>query len=406
MRAYSQVQVPWIERTREIANTIACAALPGRNGGIVWSDSSSADSKALGPHLYNGQTGIALLFAALHAEPGGEEQQYRDVSLGAIALLRRQLRKIVSDPELAARTNFRLGAMIGLGGYIYGFTKIGIWLDEPLLLDEAAALAELITPERIAADRALDVAHGSAGALLALLSLRSATSPAGPAGESLLERARACGDHLLERRSPEGAARAWPSEDGGPLCGFAHGAAGISYALVRLHEETREPRYLDAAREGIAFERANFDPARGNWRDLRSPAPVRDLIGWCHGAPGIVLSRLGMLRTLDDAEIHREIADGLETTSSSQIEGPDHLCCGNMARAATLLYAHRSLGEERLLSRAEEIATATLQRAAAREAKGGGSRPDPTLFSGSAGVAWTLLGLAHPERHSCVLLLE
>lgn len=50
-----------------------------------------------------------------------------------------------------------------------------------------------------------------------------------------------------------------------PLAGFSHGAAGIALALLRLHASRPEPAFLQAARDGVAFERAVFSPEERNW---------------------------------------------------------------------------------------------------------------------------------------------
>jgi lantibiotic modifying enzyme len=126
------------------------------------------------------------------------------------------------------------------------------------------------------------------------------------------------------------------------------------------------------------------------------------MAGWCHGAPGIALGRLGMLGSIDDAEIREEIARALETTRSARIDQSDHICCGSMSRVAILTLASHRLGDEGLLAAAERLAERALER---------GRRPadsvfDPTLFLGAAGIAWTLLGLSDPACTPCVLTLE
>src|SRR5262249_59276422 len=83
-----------------------------------------------------------------------------------------------------------------------------------------------------------------------------------------------------------------------PATGFAHGAAGIAYALLRLHRQRPDPRLVKAAGEAIAYERANFSAADGNWLDVRAPTDAgrsRYRNSWCHGASGIGLARIGAI---------------------------------------------------------------------------------------------------------------
>src|SRR4029077_19307861 len=200
----------------------------------------------------------------------------------------------------------------------------------------------------------------------------------------------------------------WPAPGGAPLAGFAHGAAGICHALLRLYARTGNPELLAAAQEGIAGERRLYDPGRGNWRDPRHPqAPPRST--WCHGAPGIALARLGALDVLDTPEIRRDIAAAIAATRSEPLTAIDHLCCGNLGRAEILLQASRALADPGLAEAARSLAGRVLQRAAGGLFRcvphGGGGLTDPSFFRGEAGIGFALLRLADPDALPCPLLL-
>src|SRR5262249_49362908 len=156
----------------------------------------------------------------------------------------------------------------------------GQWLDEPALLSEARSAAALITVDHLAADTSLDIIGGAAGACLGLLAFHQVCPD-----ETVRQQALACGDHLLSYRSTSATGhRAWANRHGQFLTGFAHGAAGIAYALLRLYEATREARFLEVAEEGIAYEDSVYSSQAGNWPDFRHAQPAFKL-GWCHGAP-------------------------------------------------------------------------------------------------------------------------
>src|SRR3989442_11043245 len=132
------------------------------------------------------------------------------------------------------------GAGPGLGSVVYALTRLSQFLDEPELLTDAQAAANLITPDLIARDHLLDVFVGTAGTLLGLLALY-AVSPS----EDLLDRAVWCGEHLLRARTLSKAdCRAWPTMGGRHTTGFAHGTAGIVYALLRLYTVTGDASLL------------------------------------------------------------------------------------------------------------------------------------------------------------------
>ena len=349
--------------------------------------------------LHSGTAGIGLFLAALGARTG--ETRFADLGRAALA----------SPLELAHRWNgpVSLGAVTGIGSLLYAFTRAGALLGCEELLEGAAMASRGITTEAIAQDTVFDVMAGSAGSILALLAYQRVTGD-----ETALERALACGRHLLAHRIDMGRGmRTWKSISERPLCGFSHGASGIAYALVKLHAATGEPAFREAALEAIAYERACFDPAEGNWPDLRVE-PAEDpafMCSWCHGAPGITLGRLGGLVGLDDAQVRGEIETGLAKTLTYPLNGADHLCCGNFGRIDILAEASQWLDRPDLLATAREQASWAIQRARAV-----GSyfyspmlppgTPYHGLFSGLAGIGYGLLRIADPKALPSLLRIE
>jgi type 2 lantibiotic biosynthesis protein LanM len=365
----------------------------------------------LGFDLYSGTSGVALFLAALAWLTG--ETLYRDYALAAIKPLAEYVRKSASFPVEERFGEMSIGGAAGLGSCLYALTHIGQWLDVPDFLQTATQLALLITPERVQADRLLDVIGGAAGALLSLLALYQVT-----ANEELLQRAILCGRHLLEQRvETKAGPRAWPDSDGIVLTGFSHGAAGTAYALLQLFAVTHQREFLDAACEGIDYERSVFVPEVGNWPDLRKFAeaqegtPISYMTSWCHGATGIGLARLGGLNVLDTPEVRHEIEVALEATLACGLPSVDNLCCGNVGRIEFLLAAAQRLGRPDLLERAQKHASMLVRRASqegdfhvvtnlSRQAN------NPGLYQGRAGIGYELLRLAFPERLPCILLWE
>jgi lantibiotic modifying enzyme len=396
--------IDWLEEASSLEDQLLSQARRTPEGEVIWlhprSFSEGVDQPVrLGPSLYNGVTGVALFLAAMeHVEP---REGRRECILSALAPLRRQLRGEAGDQR------YLLGGVAGLGGYIYGFALIGRWLGEPELIAEAAETAALITPDRIAADDALDVMSGCAGAALALLAL-DRVAPEPVQGKTPAERAADCGEHLLTRRiATDTGPGAWPCSGQPPRCGFAHGAAGIADLLARLFERTGEVRFLEAAEEGAAFEHLHYDPEHGDWPLLGVSGP-RFMTSWCAGAPGIALGRLGM-RGLDGAgHVRQDLSAALRTTQAPADRLGDFLCCGAMGRAEVLLYASEISGEDRLFQASEEIASRVLSRSRDRDGFfpwliPGSDRFAPSFFRGAAGVAYTFLRLARPLPLPCVL---
>ena len=392
--------VDWLAAALALEDPILDHARKTSGGDVIWLHPASFRGESprpvgIGWGLYDGVAGVALFLAALDRVEGSDAR--REMVLDTLAPLRRHLRQ---EPSLG------LGGFTGLGGAIYVLALLGRWLGEPALLEDAAWLATLVPPARIAADTALDVMDGCAGAALALLALEQLSQEPAGGGETPLARAVACGEHLLRQRAAtDGGPRAWASKGLAPMCGFAHGAAGIAFCLTRLHERTGDARFRAAAEEGVAFEGLHYDPERGDWPILRAPGRPF-MTSWCSGAPGVALGRLGML-SLGTGPVIQDLRAALETTASCPPSGADSLCCGSLGRAEVLLRAHEVLGEEGLRHAAEAVAAEAVQQS--RE-EGGRYRLSggfaPFLLTGAAGAGYALLRLARPALLPCVLALE
>ncbi|MEM1182690.1 MAG: lanthionine synthetase LanC family protein [Acidobacteriota bacterium] len=364
----------------------------------------------IGAHLYEGRAGIGVFFAALEQEEPGAEWRAR--SLAAVEPTRRVLRKVLASPERRESLDLGVGGIYGIGGLIYSFARMGTFLDDASLLEDARALTGLLTPQRFTKQTCDDLVMGTAGAVCALLVLHE-LSPAPLAdGETPLEIAVRAGDKLLaDRVEWDGRPRAWKSSMRfPPLAGFSHGAAGVVYALDRLQKVTGDRRYLDAAEEGLAFERTAYSAPHQNWLDLRvdpEKSKPRVLNNWCHGAPGILLGRVLTFATFHDEEIHRELEVAIATTEGQPLTPADHVCCGNLGRAEILHDAGTVLDRPDLLDAAYELAEVSRARALENGHYGWQLLRgfEPSFFSGAAGAGYAFLRLAKPSLPSVLSLL-
>jgi lantibiotic modifying enzyme len=146
-------------------------------------------------------------------------------------------------------------------------------------------------------------------------------------------------------------------------------------------------------------------------RVLETPTEARFAAGWCHGAHGIGLARLGGLPVLDTPQVRNDIQVALQTTLTWGLSSLDNLCCGNSGCIELLVAASGRLGQPHLLEVARQWASVLVHRATQR---GGFHVLDllprqafnPGLFLGHAGVGYQLLRVAFPERIPSLLLWE
>jgi type 2 lantibiotic biosynthesis protein LanM len=395
-----------------LAREIGDEAILSRNGEPSWvvlkvfPNSKQRMLQSMDFHLYDGVCGVALFLAALEKlAPGSGFGDMASASLGPMV---RWLNK--SAPRKLMETS--IGGCCGLPSMVYSLVHLSDFLKDPALLECAGRAASLIERKDIDADKSYDVIGGAAGTALALLPLYKRTG-----NRQVLETAVYCGEHLLRNRTgTHKEFRIWKTlENSPPLAGFAHGAAGIAYALVALHRETRRMDFLDAAREAMMFETDLFDSNEKNWPDRRvdDGNPQNDapefMCAWCQGAAGIGLARVGGLDVIDSPAIRHDIQAALQTTLQFPFQDRDHVCCGNAGRAETLLTAGIALSETRWIDGAKSL-TSTMIAKARRNGRFRAAFDqdfyNPSLYQGNAGLGFQFLRLAEPGLLPSLALFE
>jgi lantibiotic modifying enzyme len=127
---------------------------------------------------------------------------------------------------------------------------------------------------------------------------------------------------------------------------------------------------------------------------------------WCHGAPGVLLSRVAGGALPDDAATQVELDAAFATTLRTSAD--EHTLChgeiGNLliaARAASVM--RRTDWQQQLDNRLAELLTTR-----PFEPRCGFTFPDsvPSLMTGISGIGYGLLSLSAPTPLPCILSLE
>ena len=349
-----------VAMARLLGELLAQQAVPVAGDGLGWmafrpqGQGAFQQHALVGEDLYAGRAGIALFLAALGQVTG--EGRWREL---ALAGLRGGNGAVSPD----------------LGGRLYALTLLADWLDAPHLIEEALALANQAHQLKSA-----DVIDGQAGLLLGLLKLWQVVGD-----DQLLAQAVRVGDGVLAN---------WQNAPR-RLGGFAHGAAGIAYALTQLAHTSGLSHFAAQAAQAWAFQQALYDERVGKWQDVRGVEPVY-LDNWCHGSAGVGLAGGGM-----GEEGNTAVDITLNHLCQAYDYTLDTLCCGRCGQIDVLW----ELGER---VKAREMAE---QLVAESVARGGFQLYDdvpahlfnPTFFRGVAGIGYTLLRMVHPLP--CVLRL-
>ncbi|NUR58373.1 MAG: type 2 lantipeptide synthetase LanM [Catenulispora sp.] len=362
---------------------------------VGWLGLEAPDEKGwrvspIGWDLYSGASGVALfLDAAADLTGRSEFREYGQRALWQIPAVLDALEGL-SPEDLAGRN--ALHGFAGLPGLAYALLH---------LRDETAAVERLVrlSSHLLGNSSALDVMSGAAGAVACLLAIHAATGLAEP-----LDLARRNGELLLAAAEPVDSGLAWTTIAGAlqPIVGFAHGAGGIAWALVRLGAATGDDRFVAAGLAGFGYERAQYRADWRNWPDFRpiSLKGAAHMHAWCHGAPGIGLARIDVAALTDDPAIGADLELAVASTLAQGFGRSHSLCHGDLGNLELLLVAgHEDVGT---------VGAGVLASIAERGPQCGtpGRTETPGLMAGLAGVGHGLLRLHAPDAVPSLLLMR
>ena len=387
----------------DLLQAITAAVVPGAQDPSWLTLSRLPDGRKLrlgmvGDGWYDGRLGIAVTL---------QYGRLTELAAAASAPVVRILEQSLPSVRWRYLRNLGLGYN-GVGGILRWLRlDIGERARNVLARRLLVELIETLPRQFVGMDRVHDMI-GGVGGLLGPLAQTLSEHP-DVAGWDLLELAT---EHLLAAQETDGG---WRGQLGArPLTGLAHGAAGAGLALIEAGTALQRPDVIDAGARAFAYEASVYDGQQANWPDFREgSAPV--MTAWCHGAPGIGLTRMRALQLTPahpDAPRWREdLAAAMTTTATDPIPTHDHLCCGLSGRAAILRIVGRATGEAQWLAASEVLTQQILIRY--RQA-GHVDLPtadprnpvtsSPGLMMGMAGVVAHLLSLQRHEDLAAWLL--
>jgi lantibiotic modifying enzyme len=172
------------------------------------------------------------------------------------------------------------------------------------------------------------------------------------------------------------------------------------------------------AEQGIAYEQQWFSPRHNNWPDFREVMPNTPeaqwgySAAWCHGAPGIALTRLRAWQLTHRPEYRQQAEAALRATtatveSAAPAAGSWCLCHGAAGNADVLLAGSEILGEPAWSVPALQAAVRGIETYESADLPWPpgvtGGTDNPSLMLGNAGTGWFFLRLAAPEHTPSVL---
>lgn len=303
----------------------------------------------------------------------------------------------------------KLSAYNGTPGTAYCYYYIASVFDNQSLKNFAVELL-LSCENLINKDKDYDIVSGSAGALIIAVRLYKKTLR-----KDMLNFAIKCGEHLLEHVISKSVTYGWYtiSSDNTILAGFSHGNSGIAWAMMELFGVTQNQKYKQCAERAINYENTLYNAEDNNWVDLRNrenrikkefPEPVN----WCHGAPGIGLSRIACKKISPDSIIDIDIKNAIAKTIKEGFGGSDCLCHGSFGNLEILLEASKLYPESSYYNQAMNIAYEIRSELDGRDVICGIPQKNivPGFMIGLSGIAFGTLRLIAPNDTPNVLLFE
>lgn len=386
-----------------------------RQGNPYWAGLQITESNLIGTFspgmtgLYNGELGIALFLGLLaHVT---QESRFKDLMYRTLAWIRESVKSRNS-------ALFGSGAYSGFSGYVYVLSHLGRFFgDQDLINDARSALGQV--EEGLDEESSHSLIGGASSAVLALESSRHIFPP-DTANRVIEKCCRMIAQNAVNQESGIG----WFEDINSikPLTGFSHGTAGYAAALMIGGTMLDNKEFINIAWNAITYERNNFSRENANWIDFRSAvtldAPHEFMTAWCHGAPGIALSRIRMLPFVESKERKEEMLDEIRVAAKTCMEfgiGHNHsLCHGDLGNLDFLLQASRIMQDETLERHVYCCASSVLENMRNSGWKHGiGSPGDngrkfdlPGLMIGIAGTGAGLLRLAQPNATPNILALN
>lgn len=277
----------------------------------------------VGMSFYDGISGIAVFMSFMH-----RLGYLQKTDIGAILV--DKVCRYVDTPAFQLET--KTGLYVGIGALIHTYLLLyDIQQDEKYLICARKAAKRI--SEIYAHDQIYDLFAGNAGVICALVKLYEMAH-----NSEDLELAVAIGDWLAKEifDSKFGKCRII-------LGGMAHGDSGFMMAYAQLLKYVNDNKYCQMIDILLEHENLSYSEQKGNWKDLRNTGNEVYANAWCHGAAGILLSRLGLtgLAEYKDSDLVKRDIDRAATILFGQSLRRGLCLCHGMAGNYMIMNAYQ-----------------------------------------------------------------
>lgn len=376
-------------QVRRIADRVCGMALATGNGDVGFygpqvEESGNFRIAPSGIYLYEGIGGIAVFLAmAMRKYPS---ERYRRVYELCVNKLFRYTEETAAGRQ--SRESMHTGAFVGEGSVVFIYLLLYEITGEERFLAWAKRHGKIVENMR-ETETSMDYLVGLAGAVTVFTKLFKASGE-----KRYLETAVRMGERVWENCDTLETGAGWRLLEGGkPLAGMAHGNSGLILAFSCLLELTKDMRYADRIKELSMYEDSLYE--NGNWKDLRHPQGLRFCNNaWCHGAAGILLSRLKLKQCgfLDDSGTVKRDIERCKQIFLEEMEQEELCLCHGLAGNYLVLGEYlRSEADTEMEREYGELEGRILKRLKRGEVSAR-EKYNPAWMTGISGVGTALCG--------------
>lgn len=337
----------------------------------------------MGDGLYNGLSGMAMMYLSLWIVTENDEY----MAMGE-DIVNDIIRRVSDWSDVNKEDLISVGAFTGISSYIYLLMNYYVATKNETYKKLVKDLVKEI-PGLLENDKEYDIISGAAGAIVVLTSIYELDQD-----KLFLNTAEICGEYLMSNAIENDNEVSWIGISEVPLTGFSHGNAGYIYALALLEKHLNNAKISSVIKKGLAFE--NNRSVNDEWVDERIGNSEASAASWCHGAPGILISRMELSKNKDYKianQAQLDMPKSLKNIAEDGFGREHSLCHGDIGNAMILIEYGRFNNDPDFINIGKNLMHESVVKGLEKGFNCGVGKglESPNLMIGLAGVIYGLL---------------
>lgn len=191
------------------------------------------------------------------------------------------------------------------------------------------------------------------------------------------------------------------------LTGFSHGNSGVIFALIEALNYVEDSELHALIEKALNYETSQI--LDNGWKDNRSNGSDSDFNSWCHGSPGILLSRMALPIKYQNESTKADEALAYQNTQNTK-HSSINLCHGRIGNYLIQYKYAQHIGNEKEIENAKENINRIVAELLSLEDLNeqiSSMSIDKSLMTGISGVLYAYLYVNHPNiKLPFILILE